>query len=166
MDSCIRLNLAQVLAVAWVWQTEVLPKFMPIWKEYGIACGAYRKPELHVPAYNALLDQLLSDARREDLKYTKGAMSMLAFNSRILIVFEPAMPFRRDDPKWNECVELLRREVPGRIIAHESLRNPPQADRREAKHLIRQLLSVDARGKLLYDSPLGGCMIFTPASAQ
>lgn len=163
MDA-IRLNLSQVLAVAWVWQVEVLPKYIPIWKQYNVACGCNRKPELHVAAYNSLLDQLLSDTKRENLEYTKGAMSMLAFNAgHAMIAFEPATPFRHNDPEWDAGVEELRRLIPGRIIAYERIMETPLSDKREAKRLIRQILSVDDKGNLLYDSPGIDCMVFKPS---
>ena len=51
----IRLNLAEILAVAWVWQCEIHPKYTEIWSCYGTKCGCVRKPELHVQSYRTFL---------------------------------------------------------------------------------------------------------------
>lgn len=144
----IALGLSQILAVAWVWQQEVTPKYLPIWHEYGTKCGMYRRPDKHVAAYNSLLDQIF--AGKKELKYTKGAMSMLAkMASRVMTSFLPATPH-------------LKHYTPGLINAEKQIVKPNEEDLAEARSIIRTLLSVDPMGNPLYESSLSACVIFTP----
>ena len=144
----ITLGLSQLIAIAWVWQQEITPKYLPIWHEYGTKCGKYRRPEKHIAAYNSLLDQIF--AGKKELKYTKGAMSMLAtIATRVMMPFLPLTPH-------------IKQATPNLICAEKQLVKPDEKDLAEARSIIRTLLSVDPMGNPLYTS--AQCMLFTPAN--
>ena len=67
MKNVIALNIPQIIAITWVWQTEIEPVYTRLWQKYGVKCGMFRKPELHLEAYNKLLDQLCSGATNEKI---------------------------------------------------------------------------------------------------
>lgn len=132
----IVLGLSQVLAVAWVWQQEVTPKYLPIWKERGPRCGTIRRPEKHVEAYNSLLDQLLSSEK--EIKYTKGALCFFVrVSSQMINAF-----FRQDS---------YPQKMPGLISAERQLMKPQEEDLAEARSIIRAMMSVDSMGNPLYE---------------
>ncbi|MBP5586656.1 MAG: hypothetical protein J6Y92_09940 [Lentisphaeria bacterium] len=136
----ITLGLSQLIAIAWVWQQEIEPRYLPIWREYGTKCGMYRRPEKHVAAYNSLLDQILSGAK--ELKYTKGAMSMLAeVSSEMMNAFFPVNP-------------VLKKYTYGLISAEKQLVKPNEEDLAEARSIIRAMMSVDSMGNPLYEPSL------------
>ena len=160
----INLNLSQILAVTWVWQCEITPKYLPIWKKSGIRCGRVRKPELHLAAYNSLVDQLCSGVPAAKLKYTRGAMSMFAANSIILASFSAAPAFRAGDKLQNDVVKMIRGLAPGLIIAAEQIAEPSEEDKTEARGIIRKILSVDKNGQTQYWT--SGCITFTPGQLK
>ena len=133
----IKLDLSQVLSVAWVWQREIVPRYLPLWTRFRIKSGMVRKPVLHLAAYNSLLEQLCSGPVTDEIRCTKGALSMLAANSAVLSDFNPKQP-------------RLRKPVPGLIAAEKQLVEPSDEDKADARELIRKMLSVDGNGKQLY----------------
>lgn len=132
----ISLNLSQILAITWVWQCEIVPKYLPIWSNFGVKCGHVRNPKLHMAAYNSLVDQLCSGVPAAELKYTKGAMSMFACNSTVMLRFNAPLP--------------QPRLATGLVDAKKQLVEPSGQDKEEARKLIRELFSLDENGKPLY----------------
>lgn len=157
----INLNLSQILAVTWVWQCEITPKYLPIWQKYGIKAGCVRNPKLHLTAYNFLVDQLCSGVPSAKLKYTKGAMSMFAANAAFLFCsFDEAPAFQKGNEELNRAVKMLRELVPGRVIAAEQIAEPAEEDKFEARNLIRKIFAVNENGDPLYWTP--GFITFSP----
>ena len=141
----IVLKLSQIIAIAWVWQQEITPRYLPIWKERGPKCGRYRRPEIHVGAYNLFLDQLITGAK--ELTYTNGALRMfMRMSSQTMQAFFPLNPH-------------IKQAMPGLICAEKQLVKPNEEDLAEARSIIRTLLSVDPMGNPLYTS--AQCMLFT-----
>ncbi len=134
----IVLGLSQLIAIAWVWQQELTPKYLPIWQENRSRCGTIRRPEIHVGAYNAFLDQLFSTAKG-DIKYTKGALCLFISVSDIMMT-----AFSRLDPR-------LKKYTPGFISAEKQLVKPQEDDLAEARSIIRTMLSVDSMGNPMFD---------------
>jgi hypothetical protein len=133
----ITIGLSQFIAIAWVWQQEVTPKYLPIWKELGPRCGTIRRPEKHVEAYNSLLDQLLSSEK--EIKYTKGALCLFV---------------RISDKMMNSFFPLnthLKKLTPGLISAEKQLVKPQEEDLAEARSIIRTMMSVDSMGDPLFE---------------
>ena len=151
----IRLNLAEILAVAWVWQCEIHPKYTEIWSYYGTKCGYVRKPELHVQAYRIFLDQICSDIPENELQYTKGALSMFCANAAILFCdFAPAPSRSTGHGLLNFATSKIAELVPGRIRAAVQIHNIPETDLQAARNSIKKLLAIDDAGNLLYE-PVG-----------
>ena len=161
----INLNLSQILAVTWVWQCEITPKYLPLWQKYGIKAGCVRNPKLHLAAYNSLVDQLCSGVPAARLKYTKGAMSMFAANSTFLLAsFSQAPAFKDGDRQQNDAVKMIRALAPGKVVAAEQISEPSEEDKSEARGIIRKILSVDKNGQTQYWT--SGCITFTPGQLK
>ena len=148
MKNVIALNIPQIIAITWVWQTEIEPVYTRLLQKYGVKCGMFRKPELHLEAYNKLLDQLCSGASNEKIESTRGALSMLASNSQhIFSAFSAAV---RTGDSNNEVLKVsatyINTRAAGRIVATEQIKTPPADDCAKARRIIRQLLAVDASG--------------------
>ena len=148
MNSVVSLNIPQIIAVAWVWQTEIEPIYTSVWQKLGVKCGMYRKPGLHIAAYNRLLDQLCSGTPLENIEYTKGALSMLADNAaRVLNAF--SSPISTDgcaDENFVYCANYINAIVSGRVTARKQIKAPSAESCSEARKIIRQLLAVDEKG--------------------
>lgn len=148
----IRLNLAEILAVAWVWQCEIHPQYIEIWSCYGTKCGCVRKPELHVQSYRTFLDQICSGIPEIDLQYTKGALSMFCANAATLFCdFAPAPRRNTGNHLLDLAASRIAELVPGRIRAAEQIRNIPAVDLQAARETIKKLLAIDDAGNLLYE---------------
>ena len=161
----INLNLSQILAVTWVWQCEITPKYLPVWKSFGVKCGCVRNPKLHLAAYNSLVDQLCSGVPAKRLQYTKGAMSMFAANSTFLLAsFSQAPAFKDGDRQQNDAVKMIRALAPGKVVAAEQISEPSEEDKSEARGIIRKILSVDKNGQTQYWT--SGCITFTPGQLK
>ena len=148
----IRLNLAEILAVAWVWQCEIHPKYTEIWSCYGTKCGCVRKPELHVQSYRTFLDQICSETPEIDLQYTKGALSMFCANAATLFCdFAPASRRNTSHGLLNFATSKIEELVSGRIRAAEQIHNIPAVDLQAARKTIKKLLAIDNAGNLQYE---------------
>ena len=147
----ISLGLSQLIAIAWVWQQEITPKYLPTWNEIRAKCGTIRRPEIHVEAYNSLLDQIFSDTK--EIKCTKAAMHLFANTSMYVL-----MPFTS-----GETFVKGFRDTPNLLTAKKQIMKPSDSDLTEARSIIRTLLSIDSHGKPVYESMTSGstCMVFT-----
>lgn len=133
----ITFGFSQLIAIAWVWQQEVFPRYLSILDANGSKYGVNLRPDKHVKAYNSLLDQIL--AGKNDLKYTKGAFNMFMQTVVQMAAFAPF------DPHYKEF-------FPNRISAEKQLMKPQEDDLVEARSIIRALLSVDAMGNSQFKS--------------
>ena len=158
----VKLNLEDILAVAWVWQCEIEPKYLELWCLYGIKCGCVRKPVLHVQAYRNFLNQICSNTPVDELEYTRGALSLFAlYSGKLFSAFTAALKEDVQNKKYDSALLQLSERVPGRIRAAEQICNLPEKNIKAARQLIKNLLSVDDNGLSLYEfSDIG--MTFTP----
>ena len=161
----ISLNLSQILAVTWVWQCEITPKYMSVWKSFHVKCGCVRNPKLHLATYNSLVDQLCSGVSAKRIQCTKGALSMFAANSAFLLAsFSQAPAFKDGDKQQNDVVKIIRTLTPGKVVAAEKIVEPSEEDKTEARGLIRKILSVNENGEPLYCT--SGSITFTPGQLK
>ena len=150
LNKKLELSLSQMLDVIWVWQCEIEPQYLPVWKSYNCSCGRVLNPETHIEEYNSLLEQLCSDTSQNHLDYTKAAMSMLAYNSVWVFGFfeKPNAEFGKL-PRWG-------------IDAEKQIKEPDAQSKHEARSIIKTLLSVKNNGTPAY-SVGNHAITFSPA---
>lgn len=148
----ITLNLRQTISVAWVWQCEISPKYLPAWKSFNCTLVKERNPEKYINEYNDLINQLCSNVPSEQIVFNKPALRMFIYNS--MFVFAPfnCRPGVKDEIKLNKTLKQL---MPENINAAESLMEPAEEDKKEARQIIKNLLSIDKNG--IADYTLAHC---------
>ena len=153
----LKLDLAQILAAAGVWQDETYPKLLALWQEHGEKCRTCRYPDLHVKAYRIFIEQMFSDAHLdENFKFKKGALSMFAAQAGNLL--EQICPEWKKTPgtrRLDSVVQTLALFTPERIVAADMIRELSESERRNARKIFKTLFAVDDDGYPLY----GFCII-------
>lgn len=147
MNRNIVLRLADVLEITWVWQCEVKPKIPMLVGPPRKRFAALRRPEMHLPAYRKLLDDLFINLPEHLYAETKGAATILCHTSGIMFMFEKPFDISEFDEEFIAEHEPLGRYL---IDAKVMLKPPSEKRKKAARELIRRLFQVDEYAHPLY----------------
>ena len=142
----------QVLAVTWVWQREIYPKFLYLKSQNSLQFGKIRKKEQYVADYNQLVKNLFSNRDIYSIKVHRPAMSMLSeYAGKVLEPFRVSL-CKPGTMEWHgygrHKIEHLSLEE---VMIREYITPLQPRDLNQAKRNLRKLLAVHDSGELVFN---------------